>query len=864
MDYKGDIHTNGTPKCGQDNLLKKDNMATAEARSFDIKVGDPMDKTDGKKEDSNVISGLSVGQIGSHCQGSMGENGFGQISNTDMFGFSQQGMNRSANMNVGMAPFQPIKPPSMAESQKTSILHANEPPKPFLAPSKPSDTSTHNIVDKPAVSSWTGQAMLTHSPIKAEQSPFELLGYQGVPHKDATSDGGSDENVQQKRRECETSEEAYGLLECLRSPEKTQSKSSDQEDCSVPDNGENWRSEIREWGGGRIQAKKSKSRKKLPEEWANLPSTGCPSPPPDPLTPKDMDMDTIISDMYEVNDSPTIIKQKGSLHSCTTTLQSAIPVTISQEITTSSPNNLDQSKSNQNLTPNLTSGLDTTVHAIYSPHTATSSFQNNSSVHGSSSSDHSSIVVNQNSEDPASLTTQTMHLEPPVAKSHQEDTTAKEKIEKIDTSPKTDVLNTLVKANTNEKTEKTDNKKMDNMGKIQETEKQDSKSEKNGNLEKMSNLQETKKDMKDEKKNGVEKVDKMIKNEKNVKAAKETSKGPAANGTKDLISPDNVKTNKQNSIKPSSHSTGENSSALTSSSGKKGPVAKKTSPTGAKKPPGITSTHEAKTSGNSTPAQRKPPVPKFNESSKGSSGTKTSNSSVKTLLKKTSTNAASAPATPATDPAPRPSRITKPPVPKQVPLPKKRPVPPTPRNSRIPNTPRPDLKNVSSKIGSTDNMKYQPGGGKVQITHKKMDFSHITSRCGSKDNIKHVPGGGNVQILTKKVDLSKVTSKCGSKDNINHKPGGGNVKTESQKSKTNSKMGSMDNVDKEPGGDHAEGVGDQPKESPPAPANPPIQTSGGIMEMGLKDSTTVPPPAPSEGQGLWNSQSQNKQIPATN
>lgn len=240
--------------------------------------------------------------------------------------------------------------------------------------------------------------MLTHSPIKAEQSPFELLGYQGVPHKDATSDGGSDENVQQKRRECETSEEAYGLLECLRSPEKTQSKSSDQEDCSVPDNGENWRSEIREWGGGRIQAKKSKSRKKLPEEWANLPITGCPSPPTDPLTPKDMDMDTIISDMYEVNDSPTIIKQEGSLHSCTTTLQSAIPVTISQEITTSSPNNLDQSKSNQNLTPNLTSGLDTTVHAIYSPHTATSSFHQ---LH------------------PASLTTQTMHLEPPVAKSHQ-------------------------------------------------------------------------------------------------------------------------------------------------------------------------------------------------------------------------------------------------------------------------------------------------------------------------------------------------------------------------------------------------------------------------------------------------------------
>lgn len=49
MDFKGDIHTNGAPKSGQENLLKKDNVATPEARSFDIKVGDPMDKIDGKK-----------------------------------------------------------------------------------------------------------------------------------------------------------------------------------------------------------------------------------------------------------------------------------------------------------------------------------------------------------------------------------------------------------------------------------------------------------------------------------------------------------------------------------------------------------------------------------------------------------------------------------------------------------------------------------------------------------------------------------------------------------------------------------------------------------------------------------------------
>lgn len=72
-------------------------------------------------------------------------------------------MNTSANMNVGMAPFQSTKPPTMAESQKTSILHANEQPKPFLAPSKPPDTSTHNILDKPAGKSQLYLKYLPHS-----------------------------------------------------------------------------------------------------------------------------------------------------------------------------------------------------------------------------------------------------------------------------------------------------------------------------------------------------------------------------------------------------------------------------------------------------------------------------------------------------------------------------------------------------------------------------------------------------------------------------------------------------------------------------------------------------------------------------
>ncbi|KAM6312240.1 microtubule-associated protein tau isoform 8-T16 [Podargus strigoides] len=87
--------------------------------------------------------------------------------------------------------------------------------------------------------------------------------------------------------------------------------------------------------------------------------------------------------------------------------------------------------------------------------------------------------------------------------------------------------------------------------------------------------------------------------------------------------------------------------------------------------------------------------------------------------------------------------------------------------------PMPDLKNVKSKIGSTENLKHQPGGGKVQIVNKKLDFSSVQSKCGSKDNIKHVPGGGSVQIVNKKLDYSSVQSRCGSKDNIKHIPGGG-------------------------------------------------------------------------------------------
>ncbi|XP_047464875.1 microtubule-associated protein tau isoform X4 [Mugil cephalus] len=113
-----------------------------------------------------------------------------------------------------------------------------------------------------------------------------------------------------------------------------------------------------------------------------------------------------------------------------------------------------------------------------------------------------------------------------------------------------------------------------------------------------------------------------------------------------------------------------------------------------------------------------------------------------------------------------------------------------------------DLTNVQARCGSKANLKHTPGGGKVQILDKKLDLTNVQSRCGSKDNIKHVPGGGNVQIVHKKIDLSNVTSKCGSKGNLHHKPGGGNIEIKNEKLefKVQSKIGSLDNIGHVPGG----------------------------------------------------------------
>ncbi|XP_076677732.1 microtubule-associated protein tau isoform X2 [Andrena cerasifolii] len=146
--------------------------------------------------------------------------------------------------------------------------------------------------------------------------------------------------------------------------------------------------------------------------------------------------------------------------------------------------------------------------------------------------------------------------------------------------------------------------------------------------------------------------------------------------------------------------------------------------------------------------------------------------------------------------------------------------------------PSPNLKTVRSKIGSLDNASYKPGGGKVKIENRKLDFSkaqpkiaaknekytpsggdkkiaqvklqwNAKPKVGSLDNATYKPGGGDKKIETVKLDFKdKAKPKVGSKDNAKHVPGGGSVKIQVLKVdvKAESKIGSLDNVKHKPGG----------------------------------------------------------------
>ncbi|XP_061551251.1 microtubule-associated protein 4 isoform X2 [Phycodurus eques] len=383
-----------------------------------------------------------------------------------------------------------------------------------------------------------------------------------------------------------------------------------------------------------------------------------------------------------------------------------------------------------------------------------------------------------------------------------------------------------------------------------------------GKMDKMDAEKNNKVSEKAEKTDKPEKTNKEDKKEeekkptekKNEKGGKGIAKSPTGNGSKTLQSPDSkskteVVSTKTNSFKsrPSTlHTNGEATSVKRPSptmtpASKKSPLPKAATPTAAKSSPiapGSAKIPESGAAEKRPAAQKTSPTPRSvanKNNSSASTGTKTAaNKNDKTEnksgeAKKTKPTArprpssTTSPTTPANTangeaaPTQRRRVITKPPVPKQTALEKKPAVPRAPRTLRPINAPTPDLKNVRSKIGSIDNIKYQPGGGKVSSiqNNKTADPSNPSTKA-------------RVQILNKKVDVSKVTSKCGSKDNIKYKPGclssvrtcvcvfsnqsktfllfwshintfnagGGDVKIESHKLniKAKSKIGSLDNV----------------------------------------------------------------------
>lgn len=59
--------------------------------------------------------------------------------------------------------------------------------------------------------------------------------------------------------------------------------------------------------------------------------------------------------------------------------------------------------------------------------------------------------------------------------------------------------------------------------------------------------------------------------------------------------------------------------------------------------------------------------------------------------------------------------------------------------------PSPNLKTVRSKIGSLENASYKPGGGKVKIENRKLDFSKAQPKIAAK-NEKYTPSGGDKKV----------------------------------------------------------------------------------------------------------------------
>ncbi|XP_053605234.1 microtubule-associated protein tau isoform X2 [Plodia interpunctella] len=121
---------------------------------------------------------------------------------------------------------------------------------------------------------------------------------------------------------------------------------------------------------------------------------------------------------------------------------------------------------------------------------------------------------------------------------------------------------------------------------------------------------------------------------------------------------------------------------------------------------------------------------------------------------------------------------------------------------QVGNAPSPNIKAVKSKIGSLDNATYKPGGGKVKIENRKIEFGNVTPKIAAK-NDAYTPSGGAKKIVTTKLEWN-AKSKIGSLQNAAYKPGGGDKKIETVKldfkDKAKPKVASTVNITHKPGG----------------------------------------------------------------
>ncbi|KAJ8278773.1 hypothetical protein COCON_G00058390 [Conger conger] len=197
-------------------------------------------------------------------------------------GFSQPGL---VNMDVGMAPFQTERPPSIAEPQKSPLSLASEPPK------HPPLDSTTGLLGDP----WEGHGglqadlpftssvstvisrhanQLAGSPPDPQWPPHQSTGA-GEEREGEAADRKQQQKKKKKRRpreEVYDFQENRGPLEDSQGP---QAENMPPADGQHRRRDEGW--ERDDWGRPGGRGKKGKSRKKFPDEWAMLQDPPLPS-----------------------------------------------------------------------------------------------------------------------------------------------------------------------------------------------------------------------------------------------------------------------------------------------------------------------------------------------------------------------------------------------------------------------------------------------------------------------------------------------------------------------------------------------------------------------------------------------------------